>query len=261
MTRRLVSQRSTLDRALAISAHASLVEPYTREIPNLWWRRRGGRARARPAGRRRWRWAFPLLILAACGTVAPTAVAPAHLPPRLVPKNIGILAFQREPAAEANYRKAGDTSVLKEGQVYSIRHDAVVEGSLQVSLFKPDIQTTDPRVLQGIERTIGEGTFEDRTVHGQQVNVMRLPDQNIYLWFPPRSNAMSLLVIRHQFKSADTLMRAIIEYQQGRVPGIVPVPSPSIVTALPTPPPAAPGLAPVAPSPATSTPSPSPSAP
>jgi hypothetical protein len=183
-------------------------------------------------------------IGAGCGQDTNAFVPPSQLPGRLVPSKLGALQFQREPSAEAKYKKAGATSLIKEGRVYSIRHDAIVEGSLQVSLFKPDVSPDDPRVLAGIERTIAETTFEERTVHNQKVNVMRLPDQNIYLWFPPRTNAMSLLVVRHQFRSGDTLMRAVIEYQQGRVPIAVPVPPPTFVTATPPAAQPAPGLAP-----------------
>jgi hypothetical protein len=174
-----------------------------------------------------------VMIGSGCGSDAGAFVPPSHLPERLTPSRLGALQFQREPGAEAKYKKAGATSLLKEGRVYSIRHGDIVEGSLQVSLFQPDVRSDDARVLAGIEQTIAEGTFEERTVHNQKVNVMRLPDQNIYLWFPPRTNAMSLLVVRHQFRSGDTLMRAVIEYQQGRVPIPVPVPSPSFVTAPP----------------------------
>jgi hypothetical protein len=55
LIKRVVSEQTFLDRLLAISARSSLVEPYTREVPNLWWPVRGNRLpRRRPSSIRRW---------------------------------------------------------------------------------------------------------------------------------------------------------------------------------------------------------------
>ena len=182
--------------------------------------------------------ALVTVALAGCGdTIYSTR---PHIDDGLVPDNFGALTFKRQAEAEAFYARAGTRSLVKEGRVYTVGHANIVDASYQVALFKDDVDVTAPEVFIGIQETIAEGNFEPRTVHELMVQVMRLTDQTIYMWFPPKQNTYCLLIVSKRFTSSDQLMRAIIEYQQGRVPVAVPIPSPKIVVqqpgAVPSPP-------------------------
>jgi hypothetical protein len=197
-----------------------------------------------------WILAAAALLVAGCGE--PPYVAPDKLASKLVPTSLGKLEFKREKLTEQNFRKPAGNSLVKDGQVFTLRHDEVVEGSFQVALFKPQYNAQSPDVFYGIQRTIAEGTFQPRTIHGERVWAMKLLDQTIYLWFPPKQNTECLLIVRSAFRQSDKLARALVEYQQGRVPVDVPLPSPQVVTvaAGPSPSPAVEGpLAQPSPSP------------
>jgi hypothetical protein len=135
--------------------------------------------------------------------------------------------------------------------VYTIRHDDLVEGSIQLSLFRVDVRPDD-NVVRQLETNIGSGRFKAMEVpqylydghcfcpgayhdarvdelarySHQRVMVMVLPDQRIYMWFPARERALALVVVRRQFTTAaaDALVLGLVDHQHGRTPAPIPVP-------------------------------------
>jgi hypothetical protein len=87
----------------------------------------------------------------------------------------------------------------------------------------------------GMQQDIGSGRFQRIYVGSQRVYLMALDNQRVYMWFPPSTNAMVLMVLRSQFtvQSSDSLMHALLAYQAGATPNAVPIPSPSIVVVSP----------------------------
>jgi transglutaminase superfamily protein len=216
--RRVFRAQSLTTKLLSLTARTSLRDPYSAEVPNLWW----------PAERRRM---LPLparataaaaavigvaLTLTSCGSTAPLKAGP--LPARLVPTALGTLTFAEEAKAEASYLKARRNAdiMVSEGRVFTLHYGDVVEGSIQVSRFKPGYSASDPEVVDAIKASIGN--FYDFHRAAVPVWLDRTPDQRIYLWFAPHSDSMTLLVLRASFTpaNADAVARALAAYEAGR---------------------------------------------
>ena len=242
VSRRLRRAQSSSTRFLAFASRTSLREPFSREVPNLWWRRGRLRAPSMKSGRMAGAVATTLAILlvAGCGN-APAAVA-RPLPARVVPGQLGALDFVEEPKAEAAYVKAKtDADILvSEGRVFTIHNGDVIEGSIQVSRFKPGYSPSDPGVLAGVEDSLGH--FAEFRGARQRVWLDASADQRTYMWFPPKSDALALLILRGAFAPAnsDALARALIAYQEGKdptlpmlQPDVEPTPAPAAAATLP----------------------------
>jgi transglutaminase-like putative cysteine protease len=199
-------------------------------------------------------------------TVAATAMLPATLPSAptaahrtdavldtLVPPSVGPLVMLREAALENAFHRAGADALVSSGRVYTIHNGDVIEGSVQVSLLDPTVQRDSAELLSGLEQSLGGGTFvpmrervplfdgacacsgqfRDARVAGeplrfrQHIYVSVLPDQRIYLWFPPQSHTMAIVVLRGQFPrlSADELVLTLSDHQHGAPLVAVPVPA------------------------------------
>jgi hypothetical protein len=188
-----------------------------------------------------------LLGATACGSAPAT---PRALPTGLVPNSVGELTFKREPKAEAVWskRKMPKNSLISSGQIFTVRSGTTIEGDLQLAVFKPSTDTTDltdaydvkcaktpkrcsgHQALLGMNGTLGDSVpFRRLYVGDQRVYVKVMSDLRMYLWFPPRTQSYVLLVPRKAFTpaSSDALLHALIDFQYGRTPGAVPLPTPS----------------------------------
>jgi hypothetical protein len=261
-----------LSRTLAAIARTSLREPFSTEVPNLWPRLQVALARRgmqHHLGRRLLR----RRVAAAAATLAVIGAAGALLPPGttptatavhattarddalldvLVPPSVGPLLMQRQAAVEKAFRGAGADALVTAGHVYTIHNGDVIEGSVQVSLLRPDVERDSSELLSGLRQSLGGGNFsemheriplfdgscacagqyrevrvrdEDLRFH-QRVWVSVLPDQRIYLWFPPQPRTVEVVVLRGQFPalSADELVLTMSDRQHGAPLVAVPVP-------------------------------------
>ncbi|MFN2464020.1 MAG: transglutaminase domain-containing protein [Candidatus Dormibacteria bacterium] len=280
LTRRFLRAQSPLNRVLGAIARTSLREPYTREIPNFWLertnrgelRRRYRRFRRDLTLRRHGRRSVlapaigvvACLLLSGCGDIV--HASNRKFPDKLIPASIGQLDLKRDRKSEKAYTSAGRTSLAQTGRVYLIEHDeGIIEGSLQVTVFKDKVNTDDlndeslsgrcldnPLSCTGLETFIGMQTslggtntfhrfyYRDRRGYFMQVAD---PAEQVYMWFPPHTQSMMLMILRSQFpgNSGLALYHALIDYQVGARPSAVPIPSPSFLTASPSPSPASEG--------------------
>lgn len=211
--RRLFRAQSLTTKLLSLTARTSLRDPYSAEVPNLWWpadRRRLIPVRARAAAA-----AAAAVIAVSCGSAQPLRAGP--LPLRLVPQTLGTLTFAEEPKAEASYLKAKRNAdiMVSEGRVFTLHYGDVVEGSIQVSRFKPGYSGSDPEVVDAIKTSIGNFRQFRGTLVPVWLNLT--PDQRMYLWFAPHSDSMTLLVLRSSFTAAnsDAVARALAAYEAG----------------------------------------------
>jgi hypothetical protein len=258
--------QSLLDVVMAAIARTSLREPYTDEIPNTWPKRRLQLSLSRLRAPRfrlslpRLRRMLPagaavisgMLFLSGCGTIA--QAAGRRMPARIAPDQVGDISFKREPAAEKKFSVAGGDALVSEGRVYTVHAGDIIEGSVQVSLFKNKVDTSDlndesrapyctdnpldctgHEAFKGIQEAIGSGQFHRVYTHGWRTYEMVLPEERIYCWFPRGTQTMVLLILRAKFTAAAStqLRDALIEYQQGREPSPVPVPSEPVGPSLP----------------------------
>jgi hypothetical protein len=234
VTRRLTGAQSWTTRALAFVTRTSLRDPYTREVPNLWWTRRtspiAALRRVRLRLRLRSAAATTLLLLlvglfTSCGSSAPPAPA-RPLPIRLAPAKLGGFVLNEEPKAAERYAKgARDPDVIVDGgRVFTLRSRLAVVGAVQFARFKPGYRADDARVTDAIRSTIG-GFRRLRGHHAQPIWVSVTPDQRIYLWFPSDADAMALLVVRNALdvSTGESLADALVTYGRGeplpKIPG------------------------------------------
>lgn len=234
--KRALRTQTGLARALGAVSRSSLRSPYTDVLPNFWvgvsaravlggWRRSTPRVLLAPL-----RWLLRVqaalrsrpatgvvvllaLLLGGCSNSAPgSTAAPATYPGQIVPSHSLLgLTFTRDQSAEAKYRKAGAAALTPEGQVYVVRSNGAAEGSVQVALFKPGVDTHDPSIRAKTEAAIGGGVFGDYRIGTAHLRRSFQSDQVLYLWFPPERNAMILTVLRKSYSSfADVVLRDLI---------------------------------------------------
>jgi hypothetical protein len=257
-----------VNMVLALIARSSLREPYSAEIPNLWIKRRarGAGGSRRPGLRRRVAnmrrsarrvAAAPatiILMILMIGCGATGQAAPRTMPSNLVPAQLGDLVLQREQKAEAQYGTAGPDSLVSTGRVFTVRHNDTIEGSVQLVVFKPKVSTEDMtdnmsdhcvsnpeecpghEVFKGVQRSFGSGRFQRIYIQNERVYQMELSDQRVYVWFPPRTETMTLVILRRQFTapSSNALVTALLDYQHGRKPSPVPLPGPPSPQVVPS---------------------------
>ena len=202
------------------------------------------------------------MLAAACGTVVQAEKA-RKLPAGLVPAQIGAYQLKFEPAPSRQYRLAGSDALVSDGKVYSISADGATDGVVEVSVFKPDLDisdiddeyaiqncaetrnTDDPsvspvcpghEVFIGIQKNLGTGHFQRKYYRNyERAYEMDLPDQRIYLWFPPNTQTMVMVVLLGQMgqQASDQLFHALLDYQHHRAVGQVALPT--ILPASPAP--------------------------
>ena len=156
----------------------------------------------------------------------------------LLPSNLGPLELRHEPAADAVFRRVTGSAVAA-GRLYTVRHDGIVEGSVQLEQLRPSLMTSDAEVRQGIEQSLGGGSFQrlatpvyqfdgnclcaatyqlvpvrDQPLHhSQDVLEQDLPDLRVYLWFPRGRDVVEIVALRAEFSktSADDLVLALVD--------------------------------------------------
>ena len=265
---RLDRAQGGLTRLLGRVARTSLRAPYSLDVPNLWWEPRlhmDWRSSLRFLRRRRARVGRPpvaiaagimTLLLASCGTSASAKVAARKLPSRLVPDKVGAFTFQFEPGPSKQYGAAGADALVSTGKVYSIHQADATDGAVETALFKPDVNVDDindesqirhcfevpedcqgHEVVTGLQKNLGAGHFQRLYYRDQRAYSMQLSDQRIYLWFPPHRQTMVMLILLSQFdaQGGDAMFHAVLDFEQGREPGAVPIPSIAPASPVPSP--------------------------
>jgi hypothetical protein len=230
--RRLRRASPAVNRIVAFGSRASLRDPCTSDIPNL-WPSSAPRLRLRDIRRVTLRRLSPrrlalrtapgaaaVLVLAfalsSCGG-GPSASAGrgTGLPKAIVPSESLGLTFQREEGAEEAYDKVGDVALVSRGLVYSIHQGADIQGSLQVAPFKPDLAGRKREVREGVLKGIATGRFELIRLGSERVYRLRLAEQSIYVWFPPDGRWFELMVARQGFAQAEQLFVNLLAFQRG----------------------------------------------
>ena len=234
VAKRLRTAQPGFSRAAALASRASLAQPWTRELPALWPERSTRRWPPRPVPV-----AVALAVvlvagLALAGTRDDDAPAPSGpaLPERIAPATLAGLRFVPEPEAQQAYRATGSTSLAVDGRVFSIRQGDVVQGSLQVAGFVPDVDARSRRVREQVLDGLGSGRFAPARIGEERVYRLRLPEQTLLLAFARDGRSFSLMVTRAAFRDADRVFASLLAYRRGEStpallgPADVPVPDP-----------------------------------
>ncbi len=237
LIRRLARAQNVVNLVSAAIARTSLRQPFSDAPPRMWPRRRstarpGIRARLRSLRRKTWRarvaGLLGLFLLAGCGGDSQFR-GPHTLRSGLTPASIGDLSLVRNARLERQYLTAASSKVVTQGEVWLVHEGDVIQGSVQISLLAPDVRADDPSVRAGLDDGIGGVAFTPVLITSDQlVWVKQEVNQRVYLWFPPRSNAIELVILRLQFKNSLSLVKGLVDYQHGRKPqGASPSPSAS----------------------------------
>jgi len=232
VTKRVVTAQSATNRVVTFAARASLRDPYTWEIPALW---RGPEPSRRPAWnfrRRRVLVQSPTFALVLVLTLASVfllggcasqgsgklAVAlPARVAPATVTVNGETFQLQRELTAEVAYTKAGPTSLVAQGQVFTVRLNTAVQASLQVGAFKARIDGRKPDVIRGVLNSLNLGQVHRTSLpNGLSVWQGTLPSQTVDVYIPPSGRYYDLFVAQQTFADTATVFADVLTYQGGR---------------------------------------------
>ena len=156
------------------------------------------------------------LEFAACGSDdAPgLPVKPAAVPAEIVPPTVaGDLTLHEFTPARATFARAGESSLVADGQVWAIRRGETLVGTLQVSTVKPDVSVTDRDDRKAIIGGVMTGiSYETIDVGSTQVMASTAADKSLYLWFGP--NFFQVLQVKSSKVDPDTVAADLIEYQQ-----------------------------------------------
>lgn len=227
LIRRLRRANGGLALVIAFASRASLQDPYTREIPNLWATRPLRTRIAHRLRRLRPRLVLPrrlsstatlvlaMLVLSGCGQTIDLTASPASaLPERIVPARLNDVAFHRETKLEAAFQRK--SSLVSTGRVYSVHQGLNVQGSLQVGAFKSGLREHQREVMDGVLANIGTGKFTLTRIGAERVFVLQTREQKLFMWFPPSARYYELLVTRRAFTGADRLFLDVLAYQRGQ---------------------------------------------
>ena len=241
LVRRLKRANNGIPRLIALASRASLKDPYTTEVPNLWPQRRRERRRARTRVplRARMRRLLPariasMLVLAitlfgggCTQTIDLTTSGTAAIPDPVVPVELGDYVFKEERELASAYDRPD--SLVSGGVVFTIHDGPNVQGSLQVAAFKEGLRGVEAEVREGVLSSLGAGRMELTRIGTDRVYVGETPDQHFLLWMDPEGTHFQLLALRRAFDRGPELMSSILAFQRGDEDDgapLVPVPDP-----------------------------------
>ena len=218
---RITKAQPETARLLAAVSRASLRQPYSPEVPNVWFRprlrRRFGPLHATSA---------LLLVVALLGLALGSCSSGNGAPPephvafptRLAPPIVAGLEVHEEPKAEDAYLKgARDKNVIvSEGKVLSFNKAGLVQAALQVAQLKRGYTSANQDVSKAIAKSVGD-VKHLKAQRRHEVYSLVDGTQRVYLWFPT-VKAMAILVVRSEVTAgaAEALARSLIDYGDGR---------------------------------------------
>lgn len=232
---RLMRAQPMANRLAGRLSRASLREPYNAELPNFYPRPgrllaplrwalrllRRGLGRLRPQGmaallRPGRATAVVLLcaLLGGCGGAAADGPPPAEFPESITPTDFLGLRFQREPVAEREFARTGDTSLVEKGHVYTVREGSRVQASLEVAVLERTVDVRDLEAQAEIESGLGGG-FRSEYFGPIRIRAASRGGQRVFLWFPPERNVMMLLVVRKEYDQARRLALGTFAHVRG----------------------------------------------
>ena len=225
VTKRILMEQRLSSRLLGRISRASLRDPYSLEVPNLWPKPGRIRPKILKVGRaanwrRRVTASTTLLLLASTLSCSsrpeedPVAALPARTAPAL-PETLLGYEFRREPTAEILYKDPDGDDLLRTGRVWTVREGDVVQASLQIGVFRSDTPTHRPSFRTELEQAIGGSSFSTYRIGTVQLRRRQTREQITYLWLPPDRKVMQVLVMRAAFDRGEDLVRALIAYQRG----------------------------------------------
>lgn len=229
LRRRLAAAQPFIARAVAFGSRASLRDPYSAELPNVWWQlpARAGVPRLRPRLRNRRRPAFAsaalvllvALLLGGCAQQVDLSRSVAR-PPALpaVPTTLTGYTLKPDDAAATAFAHLPKDALISSGRIYAIRHGTLAVGTLQTSAFKPGLvhasRSQQDQAVAGVLSSLGGG-FSAERIGGQQLFAASVGAQREVVYFSPDRTGYQLLIASAALPHPDTLLAAAVVAEHG----------------------------------------------
>lgn len=231
---RLAAAQPLLTRSVSFSSRVSLRDPWTREIPNFYWRpnitkvpSRILRLARRGLTARSWRRLAPSLghgsvsmlalmfLLAGCVQHVDLSTPKSAAPLLKVPHQVGAARYELDHTSERAFAQYRDVALVNQLSLYVLRVDDVAVGTLQVAAFKPGLRSHSDKVREGVLTTIGGKPRVER-VDGERFYAVTVNNIRILIWFTPDGRQYQLLAATKDVVDPEATLAALIAAQQGR---------------------------------------------
>ena len=229
--RRFNAGQPYLMRTLAFGSRVSLRDPWSREMPNLYYRR--GPLQLAWAGllvlsRVRWRRMAPgvarasvvlvaVSVLTGCVQQADLSVRPeaqtASLPS--VPPKLGDFAFERTRLGDKQFEQYRDIALISDYELFAVRRAGVAVGTLQTSAFKPGLRSRNRHVREGVLTSLG-GQPQISKVGGEVFYTVSVNELRLVVWFAHDGQSYELLAATKDLDNPTDLFARLVAVEQGR---------------------------------------------
>jgi hypothetical protein len=158
-----------------------------------------------------------VLAASGCGVTPDLQTRPVAVsfPTHVVPSSLRGMTATVEPSAQQAFAEIGANSAVARGQVWTLRQDGIVVGSVQVSQLKGGLTTQSERIRQGIRKAVNDVPFRWFKVRGHQwVGVQTAPQLFLYLWMPPRRDLYTILTLKSTVIDPEQVVADLIAYEE-----------------------------------------------
>lgn len=229
--RRFNAGQPYLMRTLAFGSRVSLREPWSREMPNLYYRRGplqlladGARAvRTRVS----WRAMVPVAGRATALLVAMSLLTgcvqqidltgrpgrSAALP--VVPGKLGDFQFEATSLADKQFEQYRDIALISDFDLYAVRRAGVAVGTLQTATFKPGLRSRNHRVREGVLSSLG-GQPQVSRIGGEIFYTISVNELRLLVWFAHDGLTYQLLAATKDLDKPDDLFARLVAVEQGK---------------------------------------------
>ncbi len=237
--KRLARAQGFIPRAVAFSSRISLRQPWSTEMPNLWWKKtpmqrlrdrmrrlsgglRGGLRALRRLIRRPSPQSATAVVLVVATLFLTSCVqridfkrrgSPKLLPP--IPAELGGYKMVHETGPEKEFEKVVGRALVGHDRLYTIREGEEVVGSLEVSTIKPGIYPRGTEARAKILQALGQGRFALTRVGDARIYTLALAEFKQLLWFDPDGTYYLLMIAKTGFEEADRLFVAMLSTLRG----------------------------------------------
>lgn len=138
-------------------------------------------------------------------------------PTGMVPASLDGMQVKSEPSAATAFAAVGSRSAVARGEVWTLRRDGLVVGSVQVSQLKGGLTTKSDRIRRGIYGAVNNGSYRwFKVQHKQWVGLQEQPQLLIYLWLPPtRPDVFVVLQLKSDVPASEQVLTDLISYEEG----------------------------------------------
>jgi len=228
--RRFNAGQPYLMRTLAFGSRVSLRDPWSREMPNLYYRRgplqlvldgvralgRVSMRRAAPGLARASAVLVALTMLTGCVQQIDLSVQPGSMPALpAVPAKMGDFAFERTNIGDQQFSQYKDIALISDYELFAVRRAGVAVGTLQTSAFKQGLRARNRHVREGVLTSLG-GQPQISKVGGEVFYTVTVNELRLLVWFAPDGQTYQLLAATKDLDNPTDLFARLIAAEQGR---------------------------------------------